>query len=91
MSLSQPTLGRRDVGYAIMMLDIYKRIMNRSCLMNSLDKMWASFVALGLMAVASLLVTYARTRTRGVARILLTIIAFLLFIPILLFGLVSML
>ena len=31
--------------------------------MSPLDKMWASFVAMGLMVVASFLISYARTRT----------------------------
>lgn len=58
--------------------------------MSSLDKMWASFVALGLMAVASLLISFARSKTRGVLRFILSFIAFLLFIPILLYALISM-
>ncbi|NOU89439.1 DUF2768 family protein [Paenibacillus sp. LMG 31460] len=58
--------------------------------MSSLDKMWASFVAIGLMVVASLLISYARTRTTGVLRIVLSVIAFFLFIPILLYMLLSL-
>ncbi|WP_199614969.1 DUF2768 family protein [Paenibacillus alkalitolerans] len=58
--------------------------------MSSLDKMWASFVAIGLMAVASLLISFARAKTRGVLRFVLSFIAFLLFIPILIYALVSM-
>lgn len=58
--------------------------------MSSLDKMWASFVAIGLMVVASLLISYARTRTRGVLRVVLSVIAFFLFIPILLYMLLSL-
>ncbi|WP_274364497.1 DUF2768 family protein [Paenibacillus thermotolerans] len=58
--------------------------------MSSLDKMWASFVALGLMILASLLISFARAKTRGVIRFILSFIAFLLFIPILLYALISM-
>lgn len=58
--------------------------------MSALDKMWASFVAIGCMAAASLLIGYARSRPRGILRIVLTVIAFLLFIPILLYGLVAL-
>ncbi|MDF2649983.1 MULTISPECIES: DUF2768 family protein [unclassified Paenibacillus] len=58
--------------------------------MSSLDKMWASFVAIGLMVVASLLISYARTRTKGVLRVVLSVIAFFLFIPILLYMLLSL-
>ncbi|QGQ96896.1 DUF2768 family protein [Paenibacillus psychroresistens] len=58
--------------------------------MSGLDKMWASFVAMGLMVFASLLITYARRRPPGALRLVLSIIAFLIFIPILLYMLVSM-
>jgi len=59
--------------------------------MSSLDKMWASFVAIGLMVVASLLISYARTRTKGALRTILSTVAFLLFIPIFVYMLLSML
>ncbi|MFD0694847.1 DUF2768 family protein [Paenibacillus sp. GCM10027628] len=58
--------------------------------MSSLDKMWASFVAIGLMVVASLLISYARTRTQGAVRVILSTIAFLLFVPIMLYMLLSL-
>ncbi|MBP1988903.1 DUF2768 family protein [Paenibacillus eucommiae] len=58
--------------------------------MSSMDKMWASFVAIGLMVVASLLISYARTRTKGVVRVILSFIAFILFVPILIYMLLSM-
>ena len=58
--------------------------------MSPLDKMWASFVAMGLMVVASFLISYARTRTNGLWRGVLSFIAFLMFIPILLFMLSSL-
>ena len=59
--------------------------------MSSLDKMWASFVAMGLMVVAMFLITFARTRTRGTIRVVLSIIAFLLLILGLPYMIVSML
>ncbi|MCS7462456.1 DUF2768 family protein [Paenibacillus doosanensis] len=59
--------------------------------MSSMDKMWASFIAIGLMVFASLIISFARTRTKGVLRAVLSIIAFLMFIPILLYMLVSLL
>jgi hypothetical protein len=58
--------------------------------MSGLDKMWASFVAIGLMVVASLLITYARTRTTGWLRAVLSAVAFLLFVPILIYMFFSM-
>jgi hypothetical protein len=59
--------------------------------MDPMSKMWASFVAIGLMIVASLIISFARMKTRGIVRLTLSIIAFLLFIPILLYMLVSLL
>ncbi|NHN28738.1 DUF2768 family protein [Paenibacillus agricola] len=59
--------------------------------MSSMDKMWASFVAIGLMAGASFLISYARSRTKGAIRMILSIIAFLMFVPILLYMIVSIL
>jgi hypothetical protein len=58
--------------------------------MSGMDKMWASFVAIGLMVVSSLHITFARTRTTGWVRMVLSIIAFLLFIPIVIYMLLSM-
>jgi hypothetical protein len=59
--------------------------------MSGMDKMWASFVAIGLMVVSSLLITYARSRTTGYVRLILSIIAFILFIPIVIYMLLSLL
>jgi hypothetical protein len=58
--------------------------------LSGMDKMWASFVAMGLMVVASLLITFARTKTKGAVRVVLSIVAFILFMPILLYMLISM-
>ncbi len=58
--------------------------------MSPLDKMWASFVAIGLMALSTVLISFARTKTQGVARYILSTIAFLLFIPILIYMLLSL-
>lgn len=58
--------------------------------MSSMDKMWASFIAMGLMVLASLLITFARRKKSGAVRFILSLIAFLLFVPILILMLVSM-
>ncbi|TVY11703.1 DUF2768 family protein [Paenibacillus cremeus] len=58
--------------------------------MTSMDKMWASFIAIGLMIAASVLISFARSKTTGVVRVLLSLVAFLMFIPILLYMIVSM-
>ncbi|MDF2963239.1 MAG: hypothetical protein K0S39_4974 [Paenibacillus sp.] len=59
--------------------------------MSAMDKMWASFIAIGLMVGASFLITFARSKTTGIVRVILSTIAFLLFVPILLYMLVSLL
>ncbi|MCZ8520549.1 MULTISPECIES: DUF2768 family protein [Paenibacillus] len=59
--------------------------------MSPLDKMWASFIAIGLMVAASLLISFARSRTQGALRFILSLVAFLMFIPILLYMFASLL
>lgn len=58
--------------------------------MSSMDKMWASLIAIALMLVASVLITIARSKTTGFLRIVLSIVAFLLFIPIVVLMLLSL-
>jgi len=58
--------------------------------MSSMDKMWASLIAIALMLVASILITFARSKTTGFIRVVLSIVAFLLFIPIVVLMLLSM-
>jgi Protein of unknown function (DUF2768). len=58
--------------------------------MSSLDKMWVSFIGIGLMAVASLLITFARLKTKGVIRVVLSLVAFVLLLLGLLYGVISM-
>ncbi|MFB6362517.1 DUF2768 family protein [Paenibacillus elgii] len=59
--------------------------------MSPLDKMWASFIAIGLMVLASLLITFARNKTTGIIRFVLSLAAFLMFIPIFIYMVVSLL
>ena len=59
--------------------------------MSSMDKMWASLFAIGLMAVASLIVTFARAKTKGAVRIVLSVAAALLLFIALPIAIVSML
>lgn len=51
----------------------------------------ASFIALGLMFFSVMLITFARTKTKGVIRIVLSIIAFVLLIPTFLYSLMVLL
>lgn len=57
--------------------------------MSSMDKMWASLIAIALMFVATGLITLARTKTKGFLRVLLSTVAFLLFFPIIVLMIVS--
>ena len=59
--------------------------------MSPMDKMWASFVAIGLMAVASILITFARNKTKGAVRVILSIVSVLMLIAMVPFALLSML
>lgn len=45
--------------------------------MTPMQKMWASLIAIGLMLVSSLLITFARAKTRGFVRWILSAAAFL--------------
>jgi hypothetical protein len=65
------------------------RIGGYGATMSSMDKMWASLVAIALMFVATGLITFARAKTRGILRFLLSLVAFLLIIPIVLLSIVS--
>lgn len=46
--------------------------------MDPMQKMWASFVAIGLMVLSALIVSWARAKTRGWIRAVITIVAFLM-------------
>lgn len=53
--------------------------------------MWASFVAIGLMVAASLLITFARQKTKGAIRLVLSLVAFVLLLGGLLYMIPSLL
>lgn len=57
--------------------------------MDPMQKMWVSFIAIGLMAVAAFVITFARSKTRGVVRFLLTLIAFVTLFIAMLLGIIS--
>lgn len=58
-------------------------------LMDSMTKMWVSFIAIGLMILASLIITFARIKTKGIVRLLLSVFAFILLLFSLLYGFIS--
>ncbi|MCU6710024.1 DUF2768 domain-containing protein [Paenibacillus sp. J5C_2022] len=44
--------------------------------MDPMTKMWVSFLGIGLMAIAAVVITFARLKTKGFVRIILSIVAF---------------
>ncbi len=58
--------------------------------MDSMTKMWVSLIGIGLMAFAAFLITFARVKTRGIIKILLSIVAFILLIFGFVYGFFSL-
>lgn len=59
--------------------------------MDAMTKMWVSFIGIGLMALAAVVITVARTKTRGFVRIILSLIAFVLLVLGFIYGFASIL
>ncbi|MBP3964457.1 MULTISPECIES: DUF2768 family protein [Paenibacillus] len=57
--------------------------------MDPMMKMWVSFVGIGLMAIAAVLISLARFKTKGVLRMLLSMTAFLFLVIGGFLGLIS--
>lgn len=57
--------------------------------MSSMMKMWVSLGAILIMVLASLLVTFARVKTKGVLKFILTLISFALLIIAIPLALIS--
>ena len=57
--------------------------------MDSMTKMWVSFIGIGLMVLAAALITFARAKTKGVIRFVLSLIAFVLLLAGMLYGFIS--
>lgn len=59
--------------------------------MDAMTKMWISFLGIGLMAIAAFLITFARVKTKGVLRFVLSFIAFVVLLFGIIYGLFSIL
>lgn len=59
--------------------------------MSSMDKMWASFIGMGLMVFASFLITFARLKLKGVFRWIVSIIAFVVLLLSVVYMILSIL
>ncbi|NBI30459.1 DUF2768 family protein [Chengkuizengella marina] len=57
--------------------------------MDSMDKMWLSFFAIGFMVLASVLITFARAKTKGVIRFIISFAAVFILICSFFLGLIS--
>ncbi|MFD1955746.1 DUF2768 family protein [Paenibacillus thailandensis] len=59
--------------------------------MDAMTKMWVSFIGIGLMALAAFLITFARVKTKGVTKALLSIAAFIFLVFGFIYGFFSIL
>jgi hypothetical protein len=57
--------------------------------MDAMTKMWISFGAIGLLLLASGIVSFARARTKGFLRVILTIVAVIALIYGVILGYIS--
>jgi len=57
--------------------------------MDSMTKMWVSFIGIGLMALSALIVAFARYKTKGWVKGILTVVAFIMLLFGMLYGIVS--
>lgn len=57
--------------------------------MDAMDKMWLSIIAVLIMGLSVFLITFARAKTKGIIKGVLSILAFFIMLVGLLSGLVS--
>lgn len=57
--------------------------------MDAMTKMWVSLFGIGMMAIAALLITFTRLKTKGVVKFVLTLLAFFVLIIGFICGLIS--
>lgn len=57
--------------------------------MDAMTKMWLSIAAVLIMGISVFLITFARTKTKGIVKWVLSFIAFLIMLTGFLAGLVS--
>ena len=58
---------------------------------SAMDKMWISFIGIGLMVVAAVIITFARIKTKGFIKFALSMVAFIILIIGFVIGLLSIL
>jgi hypothetical protein len=57
--------------------------------MDAMTKMWVSLFGIGMMAIAALIITFARIKTKGVVKFVLSLFAFFVLIIGFICGLIS--
>jgi len=57
--------------------------------MDPMTKMWLSLIAILIMGLSVFLITFARSKTKGMIRVILSVVAFLIMIIGLLGGVAS--
>lgn len=57
--------------------------------MDAMTKMWVSLFGIGMMAIAALLITFARLKTKGAVKFVLSLVAFLILLIGFICGLIS--
>jgi len=57
--------------------------------MDAMTKMWVSLIGIGLMAIAAFLITFARYKTKGIIKFVLSLIAFICLIVGFFLGVIS--
>ncbi|MBD7968027.1 DUF2768 family protein [Paenibacillus gallinarum] len=57
--------------------------------MDAMDKMWLSIIAVLIMGLSVFLITFARAKTKGIIKGVLSLLAFIIMLVGLLSGLVS--
>ncbi|WP_254450360.1 DUF2768 family protein [Cohnella herbarum] len=58
--------------------------------LDAMGKMWVSMIGIGLMVLAALIITYARNKTKGWIRLVLTLVAIVMLIYGVICGLLSL-
>jgi hypothetical protein len=64
--------------------------MERVYSMDAMTKMWVSLIAILIMGCSVFLITFARSKTKGITRGLLSVIAFVMMLVGFLGGIVSL-
>ncbi|ACT01049.1 MULTISPECIES: DUF2768 family protein [Paenibacillus] len=57
--------------------------------MDPMTKMWVSLIGIGLMAIAAVIITFARLKTKGIIKFTLSFVSFILLVFGFLCGLIA--